>query len=263
MKRTFQYYLRVWLRLTFSSCQVAFMTPLSAFLFILAKFIRFGFFLLLIFLVVTKTQTFVGYSFVQTMIFYIVFNIVDSLTQLLFRDVYRFRQKIITGDFDLILSKPISPLFRVLFGGADPLDLITLLPYSILLIYFLLQVQTSFIFILFFFLLIVNACIIAASFHIIVLALGVVTTEIDHAVMIYRDVTSMGRFSIDIYKHPIRNIITFIIPVGVMMTFPVKALFGLLSLQYLLISFGIGASFFILSIYFWRFALKKYSSASS
>jgi len=41
--------------------------------------------------------------------------------QLLFRDVYRFRPKVVSGDFDLILVKPINPLFRVLLGGADPL----------------------------------------------------------------------------------------------------------------------------------------------
>ena len=81
--------------------------------------------------------------------------------------------------------------------------------------------------------------------------------------MIYRDVTSMARFSTDIYKQPLRDLITFIIPVGVMMTFPAKALFGLLNLQMLIIATVIGIVTFGLSLISWHYALTKYTSSSS
>ena len=101
------------------------------------------------------------------------------------------------------------------------------------------------------------------SFHILVLAIGVITTEVDNTLWLFRDITQMGRFPIDIYQNPLRSFITFVIPVGVMVTFPAKAAMGLLSFNSVLISVGIGVAFLYLSIMFWRFSLKKYSSASS
>lgn len=111
--------------------------------------------------------------------------------------------------------------------------------------------------------LVLNGFLIAAAFHILVLALGIITTEIDHAIMIYRDITGMARFPVDIYKEPLRGLITFIIPIGVMMTFPAKALFGLLTPMFIIISFTIGLIFFYLSIMLWNYALSQYASASS
>lgn len=267
MENNIKYYIRIWKRLTLSSFQTSFTSQIGAIIFTIGKIIRFIFFLLLVLLIVTKTKALAGYNLNQSLIFYLTFNVIDSLTQLLFRDVYRFREKIVSGDFDLTLSKPSSPLFRILLGGTDPLDLIAIIPYLILLIIFITFFATesffSPLFLIYYFILIINSLIIAASFHIFVLSLGILTTEIDHSIMIYRDLTSMGRFPIDIYKEPLRGFITFIIPVGMMMTFPPKALFGLLSPAIIVLSGAIGMSFLFLSLKLWRFSLSQYSSASS
>ena len=41
--------------------------------------------------------------------FYLCFNVVDTIGQMLFREVYRFRPLIISGGFDMVLVKPLSP----------------------------------------------------------------------------------------------------------------------------------------------------------
>jgi ABC-2 type transport system permease protein len=112
-------------------------------------------------------------------------------------------------------------------------------------------------------LLVLNGLIIAAAFHILALTLAITTTEIDHSIMIYRDLMSLGRFPVDIYKEPLKGIITYVIPVGIMMTFPAKALLGLLSWWGILLSFILGLFLIILSLKAWEKALTKYSSASS
>jgi ABC-2 type transport system permease protein len=81
--------------------------------------------------------------------------------------------------------------------------------------------------------------------------------------MIYRDLTSMGRVPIDIYREPMRTILTFVIPVGVMMTVPAKAFLGLLSPWVVIISFILGVLFFFICFRIWKVALTKYASASS
>jgi ABC-2 type transport system permease protein len=95
------------------------------------------------------------------------------------------------------------------------------------------------------------------------MALGIITLEIDHTIMIYRDLTSLGRFPIDIYKEPLKSILTFVIPVGVMVTLPAKALIGLISPVGVLISFVVGILAIFLSARFWKYALRFYTSASS
>jgi ABC-type uncharacterized transport system, permease component len=106
-----------------------------------------------------------------------------------------------------------------------------------------------------------NGLIISTAFHIFVLALGLLTTEVDNAIMIYRDLLNLGRFPIEIYQQAISFIFTFLIPIGIMITFPVKALFGFLSFKNIVFSFFISFFLLLLSIKLWQIGLKKYQSA--
>lgn len=257
------FYFTIWTRLTLSSFQTAFISRLSAFIFTFGKTLRFVFFMLIVILVVTRTKSLAGYTLDQSLVFFLTFNVIDTLTQLLFRDVYRFRPKVVSGEFDYTLLKPVNPLFTVLFGGADPLDLVMLFPYLGLLGFFISRVSFSPVTFSLFLLLTVNAFFISTAFHIFVLGLGIITTEVDHTVMIYRDIAAMARFPVDIYREPLRAFITFVVPIGIMMTFPPKALFGILSSGYIIGSLIIGIVFVFLSLKFWRYALTQYTSASS
>ena len=170
----------------------------------------------------------------------------------------------VSGEFDYFLSKPLSPLFRTLFGGSDILDLPMLFLSIAFVVVAALQMQTlSLVGVLLYLVLIANAFLIALGFHIMVVALGVLTTEIDNALWMYRDLTAMGRLPIDIYREPLRGILTFVIPVGIMVTFPSKALMGLLSTQSVAIALSIGVVLLYVSYKFWQYAIKHYSSASS
>lgn len=239
-------------------------TRLGSVLFILAKILRYLMFLLFLFILVSKTKTIAGYSFWQVILFYASYNLIDTTTQLLFRDVYRFRSQIINGYFDQVLLKPISPLFKSLFGGVDLLDLPIFL-ISLIFIFFAvghLQ-EVSIGGVLIYLLLIGNSLLIALSIHILVLALGILSTTVDSAIMLYRDIVQMGRVPIELYVEPLRGIITFIIPVGIMMSFPPKALMGALSINFTLYACLFSVIFLFLSIKFWHFSLKRYQSASS
>jgi ABC-2 type transport system permease protein len=250
--------------LTRYSFQSLMVTRLGTILFISGKLLRFFFFLSFLIILVTKTKVLAGFTLWQIILFYLTFNFIDSACQMFFRDVYRFRQQVVTGSFDFILLKPINPLFRILFGGSDTLDLITLIPFIFMLVFVSTKISgITFFGVVSYILLILNAFVIATSFHIIVVSLAVFTTEIDHAIMMYRDFTGMGRFPIHIYTQPLQSLVTFIIPVGIMMTYPVDALLGLLSYQSIIISFCIGFGFFSFSIFFWKYAIRRYCSASS
>ena len=220
---------------------------LGASVFMFGKLLRFGFFLVFIIFLLKGTNTLAGYNLNQTLFFFLTFNLIDVVTQFLYREVYRFRPLVVSGSFDLVLTKPVNVLFRSLMGGADILDFMTI-PPLILAIYFLgRSLNPTTVQVLLYLFLLINGLVIATAFHIAVLSLGIITLEIDHTIMIYRDLTNLS----------------YLIPVGIMITLPAKALMGLVSPGGIVVSFVLGVVSLFLALRYWNFALTKYSSASS
>lgn len=180
---------------------------------------------------------------------------------MLFREVYRFRQLVVSGELTGILIKPYHPFIRVLFGGFDIFDAVSFILLLIIIIPVALQIQTPFppltAFLLYIIFVLISL-VIATSFHILVLAFGIIATEVDHAIMIYRDLSSLGKIPINIYQSPLKEIVTFIIPIGIMTAFPVYMFLGELAPILILYSFCFTISFFLFSLFVWNKALKYY-----
>lgn len=256
-------YLKTWFIFTSRVTEIAFASRLGVVFFTLGKVFRFVFFLIFLLLLSSRIEDVAGYTLWEVILFYLTFNLIDTLTQFFFREVYKFRQYIITGNFDYILTKPLSPLFRSLLGGSDVLDLLVLVPLLIFIGYSFFMIGVTPIGIGLYILLVFNAFLIAMSLHIFVLALGVVTTEVDNAIWMIRDITQLGRIPVDIYREPLRLVLTFIIPVAAMITIPVQSAIGIFTLQGIGVAFLFSGVFLLLSLKSWNFALKKYTSASS
>jgi ABC-2 type transport system permease protein len=263
--KEFKKYLKVYFLFTQAAFTQALITRFSSFIFLTGKFLRFLFNLFLVLLLVGRSQGVAGYSLPQVVLFFLIFNLVDVFVQLFLRGVYWFRGTIVSGSFDYYLVKPLNPLFRSLACHTDILDLITLIPLSLFTLYYIHQHSlilnfSNFLLFLFIF---INGFFFALSLHILALAIGVLTTEVDHTIWIYRDLINMLRFPVEIYHQPIRIFLTFIIPVVIMINFPAKALMGLLSWPWVVYSFILTLFFLFFSLKGWHFSLKKYSSASS
>lgn len=257
------YYFRIWVMMSKNSFLMVLNNKKLFGMFLLGKLLRFGFFTAFLFFLVKGSGTLAGYSINQTIFFFLTFNLVDVVAQFLYREVYRFRPLVVSGDLDLILAKPMNTLFRVLMGGADIIDFVTIPPLIAAIIYVGNLLNPSLLYSTYYLLLIINGLIISTAFHIAVISFGIITLEIDHMIMIYRDLGNLGRLPVDIYKQPLRGIITYLIPVGVMVTFPAKALMGLVTPKGIFLSFMLGTALIMVSLRFWTYALKKYTSASS
>lgn len=259
-------YLKIWLKWAWISLTIVLGTyKLSAVFFLLGKVVRFLFVLLAILIFVGKAKALAGYTLDQAILFFLVFNLVDVSSQFLFRGLYWFRGRLISGQFDYVLLRPLSPLFDVLFSHPDPLDLISLFFLIFFLVFFIVKnnlIVNLSLLILFLFLLL-NAFVLAFSFHVLTASFGVITLEVDHLIWIYRDLTQMSRIPVDIYAPLIKGFLTFVIPVGIMITFPAKVLMGLLSWQGVVLAFFVSGLFLFGSLKFWDYALTQYSSASS
>jgi len=262
MQRLF-YYLKVWWLMSKNSFLMVLAQRLGLVIFLTGKLLRFGFFMFFLIFLVKGTNTLAGYNLNQTMFFFLTFNLVDVLAQFFFREVYRFRPQVVSGSFDLILTKPVNALFRSLMGGADVIDFITIPPLIFAVYWVGKALDPSSIEVVLYILLLANGLIIVTAFHIAVIAFGIVTLEIDHTIMIYRDLVALGRFPVDIYREPLRGVLTYFIPVAIMVSLPAKALIGVATPLGVAASFVIGVVAFVVALKFWNFALKYYTSASS
>lgn len=256
--------LKIFWLLSTLSAKTAFQHRVGMISFISGKIVRFAFYFFFIYFLVSKTRFLAGYSLLQTLIFFLSFNFIDALTQLLFREVYRFRPLIISGEFDGVLLKPYHPFIRILIVGIDIMDTITIIPYIFVLVYYIFQIpHLNSANLLLYGGFLLNGLVIATGFHIIILAFGILTTEIDNIIMIYRDFTKMLSLPVDIYKEPLRSFLLFVIPIGIMMAVPVKVLFGLLTFNMFIISVIVTFLFMFFSLFLWNKALKKYQSWGS
>lgn len=256
-------FLRIWYMMTAGSIQAILATRFGMTVFIFGKLFRFLVFLGFIYFLFGGTDDILGYGRYQTLLFVMTFYFLGSAGQMLFREIYRFRGRIVSGEFDFDLLKPVHPLLRNLGGGFDLMDLLTMPIFLWALVQIVSQLSFGPAQLLLYLALLLNGLLVMMAVHVLVAAFGVITTEVDHAVLVYRDLETMGRFPVDIYKEPLRQVLTFVVPVGLMFTVPAKALLGLLSWQTIVLSFIIGIISVYLSFKFWDYALKKYTSASS
>ncbi len=254
-------YLRYWLKASSLAFQSLTATRPASLMFVLGKFIRFFFFIWFLVVLEDRVQRVAGYSLDQLITFFLVFNIFDLFGQIFFRGIYWFRNYVVSGNLDYILVKPLNPLYQVMARHTDFLDIPL---FIVIIVYFIFQVMNmATTNISAFALVSISGFILVLSFHILVASVGVITTEVDHTIMIFRDLSMMSRVPIDIYSNAIRALLTFVIPIAVIFTFPAKAVMALLTPSWIAFSLIFSLVFLLGSVKFWNFALTKYSSASS
>jgi len=256
--------LKIIFKYSINSFQQLLAKPSIIILFLISKTLRYGLFIFFLISLFRGLDSISGYSREQMVLFYVVFMFIDCLGQLLFREIYRFRQLLVSGGFDMVLVKPFPPLLRVLMGGPDIIDAIMLIPIAILMVSITYKfIQPGLPEVVGFLILLANSLLLTTAFHIFVAGIGILSLSIDHLVMVYRDVTALVRVPVDLFTDPLRSILIFVIPVGIMFTYPAKALFGLLDIKLMVVFLGIGIASLWLSSKFWNYALTKYQSASS
>lgn len=221
--------------------------------------------LLVLLLIRSTIDEFAGYSTDEMIIFFLTYQFVEVLAQMFFRGVYMFSNKVRTGEFDFTLTKPINTLFQILTGHPDVIDVIFIIPTTIISIWIALQLDITVTAASFFWYLILlfMAFLIAAALHIIIISVGILTTEIDGAIWLYRDLIDMGRFPVTIYLEPLRFALFFLVPIGMMITIPSQILLNQPPTYSGLLAGIFGIGFLFISIKFWGWSLKQYSSASS
>lgn len=263
--RRWHTYFQVWWLNASNALQVTFVNRGSNLLFMMGKIIRLTMSLLFLFLIKQQISHFAGYTTHQVIIFFLTYQFIDVLAQIFYRGAYVFRDKIVSGEFDFTLIRPISPLFQVLTGKPDVNDAIFIIPTTVASVWIALSLNLQFSWTNFgwYLVLLINSFLIATALHIMVLVMGILLKEVDGFMWTYRDLMQLARFPVNIYLEPLRWALFFVVPVGMMITIPAEVLLGLRPTYSLAIVGLIGPLFLIFSLRLWQWSLKKYASASS
>lgn len=258
-------YLKIWGIFGKNALQETFVNRGSNILFMVGKTIRLAMSVLFLILIRQNIQTFAEYTSDQLIVFFLTYQFIDIITQVIYRGVYIFSNLVRSGEFDFLLTKPINPLFRALTGKPDINDFIFLFPNIALSLYILsfLNLTISIWSVIWYLILIINAFLVATALHIFVLVIGILTTEVDGVIWIYRDLSYMGRFPVSIYMEPLRFALFFLLPIGMMITIPTEVLLGLQPSYSIFWAFFVGIGSLLVSFRVWLWALKQYSSTGS
>jgi len=174
-------------------------------------------------------------------------------------------EQIRDGTFDFVLTKPINAQFIaslrniVFWRLSDVIIGIAIIVYALRQ----LHLAPSAGQIAFFVVMLASAAIIVYSIWLMMVSLAFWFVKIDNITELFYAFYDAGRYPVTIYRGVVRALLTFVVPIAFVTTFPASALLGKIDLTTTVIGFVFAIGSFIASNRFWNFAITRYSSASS
>lgn len=242
--------------------------PPSFFAAIIGKFLRIGLTLVFFQAIYLHTSILAGWNYSEILVLaasYFSFEVIALAT--FWRNLmFWLPQRLQDGSFDLLLTKPISPLFYTSFKIIDAFD-ITASSISVGLLWWYIfskQIIAPSLFEIGLFLLLsVIAIIFLFSFLLIIASISFWTITATGAGRLFESVFRAARFPGDIFKGPARIALLYILPVGLIVSVPADVLRGKLAWPHIIYFFVFAAILSFIAYRFWNYALRHYSSASS
>lgn len=182
-----------------------------------------------------------------------------------FPNLTAFSELIRKGGLDFYLLKPVNSRFLVSMKIFEYDQALRIIAVSVVMINLVMQSghEISFLSVLGFAFLFMCGMII---FYNIFFALTITNfwlINVHNFEDIFHELIDPGRYPVQVYKGALWIVFVYLLPVGFVGTFPVQALFGRLEIGYYFLAVFVAVITFVFSQWFWNFALKRYSSASS
>ncbi|GHO89269.1 ABC transporter permease [Dictyobacter formicarum] len=216
-------------------------------------------------LIYTQTRSLAGWSQGEAGILLGTFQLVSSfLAAFIEPNLSWFGGQIKDGKFDHLLLRPVSSLFSASLGSCAPLAITQALPGLIIIIISLHQLSLvpSLWNWLGWLLLLVVGCTITWASRVLLASLAFWTPAIELDVL-YSAFWQFGRYPSDIYRQPLRSLLTFILPIAFVATFPARTLTRGPDLPILLSGTALGLFAILLTHLAWQRGLRRYTSATS
>ncbi len=217
-----------------------------------------------LFLFYSRDYNFQGWSWQEALIVMGIFTFMQGFAAaFLIPNLNRIVDHVQQGTLDFVLLKPISSQFWLSFRSVSPWGLPDLIVGIVLIFYAGGQLgvsATNYLISL------VPLAFGVASLYSIWFILGATSiwfVKIYNVTEVLRGLIQAGRYPIVAYPVAYRFFFTFVIPVAFLTTVPAEAMLGRYSLGWIVGAGFLAGGLLLFSIFFWRFALRFYTSASS
>ncbi len=216
-------------------------------------------------LVYTQTDTLGGWSLGEAILLLGTYQIVSGiLATFIEPNVTWFAGQVKSGKLDEVLLKPVSSIFLVSLGTCAPLALSQVLIGILVLgigLHELGAVPTPWNAIGWLALLAVGVSLTWAS-RVLLASLALWSPGVDLDV-VYGALWQFGRYPVSIYRQPIRFVLTWVLPVAFISTFPAHALTRGAGLGLIVVGLAMGLAAMVIVQVVWNSGLRRYTSATS
>jgi len=199
--------------------------------FVLSMIITFcfnGFFPLTTLLIYQTGASFPGWNISEVILIQSVFMLSNGLAQIMFSGVFWTTiRHIREGSFELVLLRPLNPLFFLVASNFDPESFGLIIGGGVLFIFAITHTGiVSPAAIPQFLLLFAGGFAVMAGMQMLMAATVFKWVGNSRIPQIFDSIMTFGKYPVTIFPHAVKSIVTWIIPVGMIGFFPASALLG-------------------------------------
>ncbi len=201
----------------------------------------------------------------QTRVFLGVLFVVDAFYMILLQDnLERFSDKVRKGDLDLLLVKPVTSQFMISFQRLGTANIGNLIIAVSWLTWSLSQLSDfSGLRLLWLIVMIPNGFLVFYAFRFAFAATSVIFTRAENLQFVWYNIYKLGTRPDSIYFPWMKYLILTIIPVGLIASVPARAILDPPDFGMIAWALFFGPFLVFLTVKYWKFCLKFYTSASS
>jgi ABC-2 type transport system permease protein len=217
-----------------------------------------------LFLFYRKGYSFSGWSWEEALLVLGVFTLLQGFAAtFLAPNLNRIVRHVQEGTLDFVLLKPVKSQFWLSFHTLSPWGLPDLIFGGVLIGYAGTRLGISINSYLISVIPITFGLVVLYSLWFILGATSIWFVKIYNVTEVLRGLLEAGRYPMVAYPTAFRFFFTFVVPVAFLTTIPAEAMLGRSQVGWLIGAGFLAVGLFLFSSWFWRFALRFYTSASS
>jgi ABC-2 type transport system permease protein len=214
----------------------------------------------------THTDNIGGWTYNEMLIIVGLFTLMSGIIQTLLQpNVQKIIEMVRLGTLDFVLTKPVNSQFLAslrysqLFSGVDIIAGVVIIVVALGRMGYTPDAAAMLIFAV----MLMMALLIVYSIWVVMATTSFWFVKVGNLTELFNSAYDTGRFPVSTFRGILRVILTLVIPIAFITTFPAQAVLGRLDSTTLLAALAMGLIMFSFSAWFWRYAVSRYSSASS
>lgn len=217
-------------------------------------------------IIYANTQAVGNWTQGQSVLLLGTYALTSGLVNVFFsRNLAELPTQIRFGNFDFTVVKPVNSQFFVSMRYLNYTEVGTLAASILMIIYgvILAGIKVTFLSVLEYLILVACGLSIYYSIYLILMSTAFWFIKVENLWTLGETVFQVARTPMNIYGTAAIKVFTYVIPLVFIAHVPAETLIGLERTYEMLIGLGMTALFISVSSFFWRFATRYYTSASS